>query len=86
MPLMVLRNFIMLIVTCSLPRTGSVVLRVYSLNFIALRFMYELLKHFVRRDICFHVGGSFPTYLAGLQTGLNRVKVFVALKNNPLLK
>ncbi len=29
---------------------------------------------------------SFPTYLAGLQTGFNRVTVFIALKNNPLLK
>ena len=29
---------------------------------------------------------SFPTYLAGLQTGFIRVTEFIALKNNPLLK
>ena len=49
-------------------------------NYIALRFTYELFKHFVLRDICCHVSGSFPTYLAVLQTGFSRVTVFIALK------
>ena len=35
-------------------------------NFIALRFMFELLKHFWRHEICCHIGGYLPTYLAGL--------------------
>ena len=54
-------------------------------NFVALRFIYQLLEHFVQLDICCHVGGSFPTFLAGLQTTFNRVTVFIALKDNPLL-
>ena len=37
-------------------------------NFIALRFMFELLKHFLRHDVCCHIGGAFPTYIAGFQT------------------
>ncbi len=42
-------------------------------NLIALRFMFELLKHFLRHDVCYHIGGAFPTYLAGLQTDFQRV-------------
>ena len=55
------------------------------MNFIALRFMFELLNHFPRHDICCHIGGSFPTYLAGLQTGFHRVSFFIALKNSQLI-
>ena len=54
-------------------------------NFIALRFMFDLLKHFLRHDICCHIGGAFPTYLAGLQTGFQRVTFFIALRNSLLL-
>ena len=55
-----------------------------SVNFIALRFMFELLKHFLRHDICYHIGGALPTYFAGLQTGFQRASFFIALKNSPL--
>ena len=54
-------------------------------NLVALRFMFDLLKHFWRHDICCHINGSFPTYLAGLQTGYHRVSFFIALKESPLL-
>ena len=37
------------------------------INFVALRFMFQLLKRSLCHDICCHVGGSFPTYLAGVQ-------------------
>ena len=56
-----------------------------QMNFLALRFMFDLLKRFHRYDICCHIGGSFPTYLIGLQTGFNKVKIFVALKKAPLI-
>ena len=42
-------------------------------NFIVLRVMFDLLKHFWRHDICCHIGGSFPTYLGVLHTGFQRV-------------
>ena len=32
-----------------------------------------------------HISGSFPTYLAGLQTGFHRVSFFIALKESPLI-
>ena len=54
-------------------------------NCIALRFMFHVLKHFWRHDICCHISGSFPTYLAGLQTGFHRVSFFIALKDSPLI-
>ena len=53
------------------------------INFIAVRFMFVLLKHLSRHNICCHVGGSFPTYLAGVQTKFHRVKIFIALKYAP---
>ena len=56
-----------------------------SVNFTALRFMFDLLKHFLRHDICCHVDGSFPTYLAGLQTAFHTVTFSIALKNSPLI-
>ena len=54
-------------------------------NLVALRFMFDLPKHFWRHDICCHISGSFPTYLAGLQTGYHRVSFFIALKESPLI-
>jgi hypothetical protein len=54
-------------------------------NFIALKFMFELLKHFLRHGICCHIGRSFPIYLAGLQTGFQRVSFFIAVKNTLIL-
>ena len=41
-------------------------------DLVALNFMFALLREFFN-DICCHVGGSFPTYLAGVQTGFRRV-------------
>ena len=55
------------------------------MNFFTLRFTFDLLKHFLRRDVCCHIGGAFPAYLTGLQTGFQRVSFFIALKNSPLL-
>ena len=54
-------------------------------NLVALRFMFDLLMHFLRHDICCHIGGAFPAYLAGVQTGFQRVSFFIALKVSPLL-
>ena len=54
-------------------------------NFLALTFIFMLLKQFIRHNICCHVGGSFPTYLAGVQTNYHRVTVFISLKYAPLL-
>ena len=51
----------------------------------ALRFMFNLLKHFLRHDVCYHIGGAFSTYLEGVQTGFLRVSFFIALKDSPLL-
>ena len=47
--------------------------------------MFALLKEFFKNDICCHVGGSFPTYLAGVQTRFRRVAFFIALKYTMLL-
>ena len=55
------------------------------MNLIALRFMFDLLMHFLRHDICCHIGGAFSAYLAGVQTDFSRVSFFIALKDSPLL-
>ena len=55
-----------------------------TVNLIALGFMFELFRHFGRQDICCHISASFPTYLAGMQTGFNRVS-FIAMKESPLV-
>ena len=55
------------------------------MNFFTLRFTFDLLKHFLRHDVCCHIGGAFPTYLARLQTGFIRVSFFIALKDSPIL-
>jgi hypothetical protein len=47
--------------------------------------MFELLKHFLRHDICCHIGGLFPTYIEVLQTSFQRMSFFIALKNTPLI-
>ena len=54
-------------------------------NLFALRFMFDLLMHFLRHDICCHIGGAFSAYLAGVQTGFSRVSFLIALKDSPLL-
>ena len=54
-------------------------------NLIALGFIFDLLKHFWRHDICCHIICSFPNYLAGLQTGCQRVSFFIAMKESPLV-
>ena len=52
---------------------------------MAVRFIFALMKRFFRHDICCHVGGFFPTYLAGLQTRCERVIISIAVKEVPLL-
>ena len=42
-------------------------------NLVALMFVFDLLIHFLRHDICCHVGGAFIAYLAGVLTGFSRV-------------
>ena len=54
-------------------------------DLIAVRFILTLMKGFFRHDICCHVGGSFPTYLAWLQTRFERFTIFITLKENPLI-
>jgi hypothetical protein len=48
-------------------------------NFIAMRFMFELLELFLRHDICCYIGGTFPTYIAGFHSNFQRVMFFIAL-------
>ena len=54
------------------------------LTIIALGFMFDLLKFFWHHDICCYIGGSFPTYLAGLQMWFHRISFFIALKDSTL--
>ena len=54
-------------------------------DLIVLRFIFALMKCFFRHDICCHVGGSFLTYLEGLQTDYQRITIFIGLKNAPLI-
>ena len=55
------------------------------MNLVALRFMFDLVKHFLRHDICCHIGGAFSAYLAGVQSGSSRVLFFIALKDSQFL-
>jgi hypothetical protein len=55
-------------------------------NFTGLPFIVALLKAFFDENICCHVGGDFPTYIAGVQISFEGVNIFFALKDNPLLK
>ena len=36
------------------------------LNLVALRFIFDLLTHFLRHYICCNIGGAFPAYLSGV--------------------
>jgi hypothetical protein len=55
-------------------------------NLTGLPFIFALLKTFFDANICCHVGGDFPTYIAGVQTSFDGVSIFFALKDNPLLQ
>ena len=54
-------------------------------NLVALGFILYLLTHFLQHDICCHIAGELPGYLAGVQTGFQRVSFFIALKESPLI-
>ena len=54
-------------------------------GFVGLGFVYHLLRQLYRCDICCHFPGSFPAYVAGLQTSYHLATVFVALQENPLI-
>ena len=54
-------------------------------HFLGLVFMFHLLKQFFNFDICMHVMGSYPAYVAGLLPSFDWVMVFVALKDHPIL-
>ena len=49
-------------------------------DLVALNFMFALLREFFNNDICCHVGDSFLTYLADVQTAFRMVASFIALK------
>ena len=51
---------------------------------MAVRFIFALMKRVYRDDIS-NVSGSFPTYLAGLQTRFEKVPIFITLKETPLI-
>ena len=55
-------------------------------NLVTLRFMFDLLMHFLRHDICCHIGGAFSAYLAGVQTGFSRVSFFYRPERFPASK
>jgi hypothetical protein len=54
-------------------------------NFIGLSFMFRLLEYLFAVDICCHVSGAYPSYLAGFQTSFASATMFIALKEHPLL-
>ena len=56
-----------------------------SQGFISLGFMFHILRQLYWCDICCHVSGSFPAYVAGLRTSYLLAMVFVALKETPLI-
>ena len=45
--------------------------------------MFQLLREFYRCVICFHVSGSFPAYVAGIQTSYHLATVFSSVKGQP---
>ncbi len=54
-------------------------------HFLGLVFRFDLLKQFFNFDICMHVMGSYPAYVAGLLPSFDWVMVFVASKDHPIL-
>jgi hypothetical protein len=46
-------------------------------------FVTALLRCLFDAYICYHVGGIFPSYIAGVQTYFDVVTLFIALKNDP---
>jgi hypothetical protein len=49
-------------------------------NFTGLGLMYLLLESFYSANICAHVGGTYPTYVAGVLTSFRSATIFIALK------
>jgi hypothetical protein len=47
--------------------------------------MYRLLEYLFNVDICCHVAGSYPTYLAGFTTSFRSACIFIALKEHPFI-
>jgi hypothetical protein len=54
-------------------------------NSTGMPFVVALLKFFFDAYICCHVGGDYPSYVAGVQTFYDGITLFIALKNNTLL-
>jgi hypothetical protein len=54
-------------------------------NLTGMPFVMALLKFLYDAYICCHVGGDYPSYVAGVQTYYDVVTLFIALKNIPLL-
>jgi hypothetical protein len=51
-------------------------------NSTGMPFVTALLKFLFDAYICCHVGGDFPSYIAGVQTYFDVVTLFIALKND----
>jgi hypothetical protein len=54
-------------------------------NSTGLPFVVALLKFLFDAYICCHMGGDYPSYVAGVQTFYDGVTLFIALKDHPLL-
>jgi hypothetical protein len=73
----------------SLPSVASIVswfTEFRPQDFIGFEFLSLLLKFFFIQEICCHLGGSLPTYLAGLQASYRLVAIFMAMKDDPEVK
>jgi hypothetical protein len=53
-------------------------------NITGLALIHRLLEGYFNADICGHVGGSYPTYVAGV-ISLRSANIFIALKPDPWL-
>ena len=58
----------------------SVVSWVYTYQLHSSKIYVSATEAFLRHDICCHVGGSLPTYLAGVQTSFHMITIFIDLK------
>jgi hypothetical protein len=54
-------------------------------NFTGLGLMYRLLESFYSANICAQVGGTYPSYVAGVLISFPSATIFIALKQDPWL-
>jgi hypothetical protein len=65
---------------------GSLFIEFRPRDFIGLEFIFVFLKLFFIQETCCHVGGPLPTYLAWLQTSYRMVAIFMAMKDDSVVK